>query len=755
MERARVQLPCKWILRMNKKDRKTKSSDRSAVMRQLEDLDLQYLSSTTDSEDIDPACLSKEIEVAIKENSKSESTPSSTAKIPSDIEHYEKLGERGSGWMALEVADDCLSAEITHISFGSDSSLIVDDLVQCLHHKFLITHGIDETILTEVFEKARSMSETVIEDRFTVARGIEPGPGIDGAILYPVIEKTRERFVIAWDGIADTLTQDSLGAIKASDAIGLIVRPGEVLAQIVDPKPGDPGVDVYGNTLVEVGESVDLTIGENVSEEAKLLVAGIYGYLCLSEGRVSVIPPFWVNADAMCAYFVLFPLYENAPEAKVEWLLSGLEGIGVCHGVVDGMVQKLCSSRMPFVQTPETFAIARGDFPKNGQDAHVKYNFDPLKRAGQLMEDGGIDLRARNSHVGVTAGQKLVELSLPSNGIAGRNLYGEEVSAIDGAAIELLPGTGVTSVGENPIVFRSEIDGTVSLTENKINVNEIIQVQGDVDYDTGNIESPSDIEISGDVVGGFSVISGGNITVCGVIEAGARLVADGDIIVAQGISGKETSVTAKGLISLGTIHAKFIQNATVMARGDIAVGLYIHNSDVRAGGKLNVNAGTNIHSGGIVGGKVLARDGIQCSSVGSAMTRGTIIGLRPAPDEVVKCTKLLSKIKECKTNIARLSQVVAGYEGSKTNKPVVIEKASEKLLALTELHPKLADEYSRILDAGKERLLKGRIVVQGTLFSGVEIIIGEVHRQTADDLIQMRIERQDEKIIFSTLKSTE
>ena len=103
---------------MNKKDRKTKSPGRSEVMRQLEDLDLQYLNSTTDSDNIDPTYVSKEIEIAIQANSKSESTPSSAATIPSDIEHYEKLGERGSGWRALGVADDCLSAEITHISLG-------------------------------------------------------------------------------------------------------------------------------------------------------------------------------------------------------------------------------------------------------------------------------------------------------------------------------------------------------------------------------------------------------------------------------------------------------------------------------------------------------------------------------------------------------------------------------------------------------------------------------------------------------------
>ena len=737
---------------MNKKDRKTKTKDRSEVMRELDDLDMRYLNSTTDPDNLDPTYFSEEVNLVAQENSPSTTVSQSAPAIPSDLEHYEYIGQNESGWMAIDVADDCLSADITHIFLGSDDLLSVNDLIHCIRDKFLITHGIDQAIITQVYEKARSMPGATIEERFTVARGIGPGAGVDGSIKYPVLENSRKRFVMDMEEVPRALNHKSLDAIKASNITGLLVFPGQVLAKAIEPGPGDAGVDVYGNTLVEVGESVCLSHGENVVENDNALSSHIYGYLCLSEERVSVVSPLWVDDDAMSAYFVLIPLYEDAPKLTEEWLLRDLKRLGIRHGIIGDAVRKISSHPMPSVDRPQTFRVASGDLPKNGRDASIDYKFDPLKRAGQITEDGGIDLRARNSHVSVTVGQTLLELSLPTDGKVGRNLYGEAIPASDGTSIELKPGLNVECQGENPIVYRAKIDGSVSLTEDTINVNDVIQVQGAIDYDTGNIESPSDVEISGDIVGGFSVISGGNVTIGGVIEAGATVVAGGDIIVANGISGKDTSVTARGLISMGTIHSKFIQNATVIARGNITVGLYIHNSDVRSGGSIKLQGRNKMKSGAIVGGRAVARDRIECSSVGSAMTRGTIIGLRPAPDEIAKCGKLRSSINDCEAKIRRLRQVVLAFEGA-TEKTAVTEKTRKKLRILEELQSKLLGEYTYISDEGAERLRAGRIIIRGTLFSGVEVIIGELHRQTTDDLIAVRIKQQDERIFFSRPQS--
>ena len=51
--------------------------------------------------------------------------------------------------------------------------------------------------------------------------------------------------------------------------------------------------------------------------------------------------------------------------------------------------------------------------------------------------------------------------------------------------------------------------------------------------------------------------------VSGSVESGATVVAEGDVIVSQGIVGEQTDVIARGLLSMGTIQCKFIQTAGV------------------------------------------------------------------------------------------------------------------------------------------------------------------------------------------------
>ena len=69
------------------------------------------------------------------------------------------------------------------------------------------------------------------------------------------------------------------------------------------------------------------------------------------------------------------------------------------------------------------------------------------------------------------------------------------------------------------------------------------------------------VEIDGSVRAGFTVKSAGTVLIAGVVENGATIDAKGDVVVAKGIFGESTSVTA-----LGNVETKLIQNSTVLRR---------------------------------------------------------------------------------------------------------------------------------------------------------------------------------------------
>ena len=77
-------------------------------------------------------------------------------------------------------------------------------------------------------------------------------------------------------------------------------------------------------------------------------------------------------------------------------------------------------------------------------------------------------------------------------------------------------------------------------------VHPVVYIEGDVDYDMGNVESGRDVFIQGSVRSGFSVRAGGSVSVGGTVESGSSIHAQEDIVVSQGIVGASTRVVALG-----------------------------------------------------------------------------------------------------------------------------------------------------------------------------------------------------------------
>ena len=385
--------------------------------------------------------------------------------------------------------------------------------------------------------------------------------------------------------------------------------------------------------------------------------------------------------------------------------------------------------------------IAKGRAVVDGKDAHIKYSFDPEKRAGKILPDGAIDFKERNATIGISAEQSLGEVISASEGVPGLNVKGEEVPAKDAEEKTFTAGQNVKTVSEtNAVNFVAEIDGAVNISGETIEVLPIFNVSGDVDYESGNIDLPMNVEIGGTVRSGFTVKSGGSVVIGGAIENGADIHAKGDVVAAQGIFGEETKVVA-----LGNVEAKFIQNSTVMAHGNVTVGTYILNAIVRSGGEMIVEEGSGSRGGSIIGGDVIASKSIQAKLLGSADTDRTLVGIGPNPEQLEQQSKLQRQIREADREVpglvrrlgltkADVGEIEALLERVAEKRREEIEEPASKLKDLILLRDQAVVEQEELDKSIAASIAEGVVTTADTAYEDVYVQFGSETSRVSSDM---------------------
>jgi len=133
-------------------------------------------------------------------------------------------------------------------------------------------------------------------------------------------------------------------------------------------------------------------------------------------------------------------------------------------------------------------------------------------------------------------------------------------------------------------------------------------VPGDVDYSVGNIRFPGFVTVRGNVLDGFEVQADRGIEIRGTGGA-CTLRSAGDIAVNGGVNGHGKAVVEAG----GAVRVKYLNEATVKARGDVVVASEVLHSRVSCLGRLLVPGGA------VIGGESVARCGVEAEVLGSEL----------------------------------------------------------------------------------------------------------------------------------------
>ena len=575
-----------------------------------------------------------------------------------------------SGWMKVELSEKGEEAVLRVLSFGGDVSLGAGDIEQALKQCYNVRAGLDRQMIAQLADRAAAAPDKVIRGHFPVAHSTWPHPATTDRVHYTFLDGLEALAALPYERLRTAFELETLEEVLAQQPLVRPVIPGEKLA-VVDPvEDGAARTNIFGGSQKVEGPEALLKAGANVHLVGNSFLSDIFGYVCLLDGEISVVSPLWISPDNVAAHFIHFPQVGAESHLVREWLDSLLEQAGITSGIQEAEIAKLLNNP-PGNDETAAFLLACGKAPVPGADAHLKFAIDIEKRAGEHLEDDRFDFRERNAFVAVKQGQLLAEIFPAKKGQTGIDLKDQKIPVAEGRQQVFIAGENIrTEYGDGRAkFFYAKIAGNVRVKDNTVDVNEVIKIVGDVDYNLGNIEAGKDVYITGTVRSGFAIRAKGSVSIGGAVEAGCSINAQGDIVVAQGIVGETTQIVA-----LGDVHVKYVHNSAVMARGDVVVGSYLLNAHVQAGKRLAVRSGGEQRGGSIVGGQVTATAGIWATRLGSFSTDRTTVAIGTPPDIAARLRKLDKGIEFCRTNILRAFRTLGMHEIDAAHFKTLIEK---------------------------------------------------------------------------------
>ena len=313
------------------------------------------------------------------------------------------------------------------------------------------------------------------------------------------------------------------------------------------------------------------------------------------------------------------------------------------------MSKRRCRMYQASLEDPLTiaqpFLIAKGSPASRGKAAAFTLAPGLTLKAPEGKDADIVDHRAFNAAIVVEKDEFLGTFVPGAEGETGTDVYGEELQAAKrGNDVTLSPTVQVVDAEEDKPSYRviATLAGRVRLEDGEVRIEEVNEVPGDVDFTTGNITSAVDFTVRGNVLDNFVVESKMSVTVIGLVQA-AKIIAGEDIILQSGIAGR-----SKGSLSAGgQITAKFAEEGSLRAVGDIQIGRSLMNS------KLQTKSRLLAPTAYMRGGKALARESAMIGEVGTESGLPTTVIVGMAPQAVIKLTKLDKLLADAIVKAAR------------------------------------------------------------------------------------------------------
>ncbi|MCD1654808.1 FapA family protein [Treponema zuelzerae] len=436
-----------------------------------------------------------------------------------------------------------------------------------------------------------------------------------------------------------------------------------------------------------------------------------------------------ITDQEMKAWLFATPPGPGGADLSADMIIAFLKNNRVVAGIDEERIREF-QDRPIYKQN---YLVAEGIKPQDGADAKIIYNFETDRTKIRLKESasGKVDFKELNLVQNVVEGQPLAQKILAERGKGGKTVTGKYLEAKNGKDIPMPLGKN-TRLAEDGLTIVAETNGQVLILNNKINVEPILNIDGDVSLKTGNIMFLGNVYISGNVEDGFSVKASGNIEVKGTVGK-SDLDAEGDIVVGQGIAGK-----GEGFVHAGkSIWSKFIENTKVEAGEFVIVSDGIINSQVAANRKILCQG----KRAAIIGGILSAAEEIHAKSLGSlggASETVLNVGFDPRSKErldVLLANKQAAEreLEDVELNFNTLLNMKKQKKDFPEEKEAILKKYGERQYILKTELEEVDLEIKQIQDYLNTLKTKGKVSASVKVYAGVKIVIRDFTEEVRAD----------------------
>ena len=432
-----------------------------------------------------------------------------------------------------------------------------------------------------------------------------------------------------------------------------------------------------------------------------------------------------ISRDKMSAHIAI---ETPAPGQAVERgdIMAAIEEKKITNGIIGAEIDRIVKEQ----DYDCSILIAQGKPAVSGKDGYIEYLFDLNdEMAPKVLADGKVDYYDMNIIQGIHKNEALCRLHPATLGVDGYSVMGATLHARNGRPAQLPRGrnTQQNSVGNELL---STIDGQIKRNGKNIDVIQEFEVKKNVDFSTGNIIFPGSVTVRGNVLSGFEVQSGGDVTIYGLVEK-AKITAFGNIILHGGMTGQGVGILRAG----GDIFAKYVENSQITASGKITAECIMH-STVRAGVCIELIG----RKGLLVGGSAKARKYLKAVTIGSQFATLTEVEVGSDPKQNDRLKDIKAEILSLEAEQKKIEQALTMFANMEKSgvklspqKEIVYHRTSKTHGEQIERLTTLRVEHDNI-ETSFRKDMNGYVRATNIIYSGVKVSIVNNNMVLKEDL---------------------
>ncbi len=442
------------------------------------------------------------------------------------------------------------------------------------------------------------------------------------------------------------------------------VKGNTVLYEIY---PAD-GQDVLGNKKVFPKLPIELIAGQGVVCDRQVgksrFVCDSCGFVAVDENhKIHVLSPFVITEDRMSVLLKLVPVAsEDMIEDVIGYISDNYNSMVIAQCRLMSLEEVLSLVR-DFYQSNEGFLVeevATGRSATDGIPGYIEFMVN-LSGRPDVDDEERVRFCEFTSYCMVQQDQPLAKVVHPVQGKPGIDVAGNVVGCevLDEPTLEIEDSIKVIE-NETERILTAVDNGCLIYSDDRIRITDTIMIDGNVGPESGSIKKgASSVIIKGNVQGGYSVESDGDIIIEGSIENGARIRCK-NLSVHKGVFGSKSDIYVTGNAEVG-----YIQGGKIRVLGNLVVMRYVMEGQVTCRGDMQImGQGINgTERGALIGGDLSVLGSLTLHSVGSVseVTR-VICGLDSyLYDKLLLCRNAMSGLD---TEVARIQHSIGFNVGS-------------------------------------------------------------------------------------------